>query len=109
LAIDFLHRRGGKADPDAGPHRKDLPLALAMMRRETDVARVADEIERLRDDFDRLMSGHRKTVSAMCRLLMALKKIQLHDGLETREATVRAQRKIAADALEEYELGIGAI
>lgn len=69
---------------------------------------AADEIERLRADLDRLMSGHSKKCSAMCLLLMALKKIQLHDGLETREATVRAQRKIAADAIAEYELSTGA-
>lgn len=55
LADDFAARTGGKADPDAGPHRVDLPLAIAMMRRQADVATMAAliagqqaEIERLR-------------------------------------------------------------
>lgn len=47
LADDFAARTGGKADPDAGPHRKDLPLAIAMMRRQTDVATVATALAEL--------------------------------------------------------------
>jgi len=38
LADDFEKRTGGKADPDKGPHRADLPIAIAMMRREVDLA-----------------------------------------------------------------------
>ena len=37
LASMFEQRTGGKADPDKGPHRVDLPVVLAMMRHETDV------------------------------------------------------------------------
>jgi hypothetical protein len=44
LASDFERRTGGKADPDKGPHRTDLPLAIAMMRRQTDVAAVSAEL-----------------------------------------------------------------
>lgn len=45
LADDFEARTGGKADPDKGPHRTDLPLAIAMMRGATDLAEVARLID----------------------------------------------------------------
>src|SRR4051812_27510398 len=52
LADDFeLYRHeNGEGDPDAPPHRKDLPLAIGMMRGELSVADIAaalDRIERL--------------------------------------------------------------
>ena len=37
LADDFEKRTGGKADPDAGPHRVDNPAVIAMMRKEADL------------------------------------------------------------------------
>lgn len=67
-----------------------------------------DEIERLRADLSRLMMGHKKAVTANVLMLAALRRISLHDGLVTREATVKAQRKIAENAIAEYEEATGA-
>ena len=43
LANQFEARTGGKADPDAGPHRQDLTIVLAMMRHEVDLAQLEME------------------------------------------------------------------
>lgn len=40
LADDFSARTGGKADPDAGPHRKDNPAIIAMMRGYGDLTKL---------------------------------------------------------------------
>lgn len=47
LSSDFSRRTGGKADPDAGPHRQDLPLAIAMMRGKLDVAGIAAALSKI--------------------------------------------------------------
>lgn len=49
LALDFEQYRmkAGDGDPESKPHRTDNPLAISMMRRETDVAKAADTITRL--------------------------------------------------------------
>jgi hypothetical protein len=49
LAHDFRAYRAahGDGDPDAPPHRTDLPLAIAMMRHVFDVADIASALERI--------------------------------------------------------------
>ena len=37
LANNFAQRTGGKADPDAGPHRVDNPAVIKLMRGEGDL------------------------------------------------------------------------
>lgn len=49
LAHDFQAYRDthGAGDPEAPPHRKDLPLAIAMMRHEFSVADIAAALEKI--------------------------------------------------------------
>lgn len=48
LAEDFRKRKGGKADPDAPPHRKDNPAVIAMMRGQGDLSHFVMTEERER-------------------------------------------------------------
>ena len=41
LADDFSKRTGGKADPDAAPHRTDSPAIIKLMRHEGDLSKYA--------------------------------------------------------------------
>lgn len=43
LAEDFSKRTGGKADSDAGPHRTDHPVVIAIMRRKEELLRIIAE------------------------------------------------------------------
>lgn len=49
LAIDFMNYRlnAGDGDPDAPPHRTDLPLAIGLMRHNLEVKDIAKALERI--------------------------------------------------------------
>jgi hypothetical protein len=64
LANDFAARSGGKADPDAGPHRTDLPLAIAMMRGQIDLATVCRGLEQIEN-----LSGEPR-IKSIARMLL---------------------------------------
>jgi hypothetical protein len=42
LAEDFAKRDNGEADPDAGPHRKDNPAIIKLMRGQGDLTHLKD-------------------------------------------------------------------
>lgn len=72
LSEDFKRYREttGAGDPDAPPHRIDLPLAIGMMRHQLSVADIAASLERI----ELLAAEHGKgalpRIQAIARLLL---------------------------------------
>jgi hypothetical protein len=69
LAFDFdAYRKGaGEGDPDAPPHRTDLPMAIAMMRGELTLDTIARTLERI----ERLaMEGEDMRAASLATLLL---------------------------------------
>lgn len=69
VSLDFEQYRhqSGNGDPDAPPHRTDLPLAIAMMRGEFSVADIAAALERIEVAG---LSGRGHSAAAIARLLL---------------------------------------
>jgi hypothetical protein len=117
LASDFERRTGGKADPDKGPHRTDLLLAIAMMRRQTDVAAVSAELDTLRHQLAqsqaevwRLRGLVKQGLSAVkASYSQALAEFHGHDRTADKlDKAVAEWRTLARVALAPHDAGGGA-
>lgn len=88
LSLDFAEYRehAGSGDPDAPPHRKDLPLAIAMMRGDLSVAIVAQTLEKI---VDLTAEGFSERAQCLAQLLLDGKHPpHLHDEGEAADAAI---------------------
>ena len=72
LSANFLQYRAahGDGDPDAPPHRKDLPLAIGMMRHQLSVADIAAALEKIERLAAASEGGALPRIQALARLLL---------------------------------------